>query len=115
LRVFEDRVLRRIYGPKREETTEEWRKLHNEEINDPYCSPNVLGLIKKNEMRGTSSAYGGGRYVYRVWWENLRERDHWGDAGIDGKIILWRVFKKSDVRVWTGSIWFRIGTGGGLL
>ena len=42
LRIFENRVLRRIFGPKRDEVTGMWRKLHNEELNDMYCSPNVV-------------------------------------------------------------------------
>ena len=42
LRVFENRVLRRMFGPKRAEVTGEWRKLHNEELNDLYCSPNIV-------------------------------------------------------------------------
>jgi hypothetical protein len=46
LRVFENRVLRRIFGPKRDEVTGEWRKLHNEELNDLYCSPNIVWVIK---------------------------------------------------------------------
>ena len=46
LRVFENRVLRRIFGPKRDEVTGEWRKLHNEELNGLYCSPNILQVIK---------------------------------------------------------------------
>jgi len=46
---------------------------------------------------------------------NLRERDYLGDTGVDGRIILRRIFKKLDVWVWTGSIWLRIGTGGGHL
>jgi len=46
LRVFEERVLRRIFGPRRDEVTKEWRKLHNEELNDLYCSPNVVRVIK---------------------------------------------------------------------
>jgi len=46
LRVFENRVLRRIFGPKRDEGTGEWRKLHNEELNDLYCSPNIVRVIK---------------------------------------------------------------------
>ena len=57
LRVFENRVLRRIFGPKRDEVTGEWRKLHNEELNDQYCSPNIVRVIKsqKNEMDGVCS------------------------------------------------------------
>jgi len=43
LRVFENRVLRRIFGPERDEVIEEWRKLHNEKLNDLYSSPNILG------------------------------------------------------------------------
>jgi len=46
LKLFENRVLRRIFGPKREKLTREWRKLHNEELNDMYCSPNTVGVIK---------------------------------------------------------------------
>jgi len=46
LRVYENRVLRRIFGSKRDEVRGEWRKLHNEEINDLYCSPNIVRVIK---------------------------------------------------------------------
>jgi hypothetical protein len=53
LRVFENRVLRRICGPKRDEVTGEWRKLHNEELHDLYCSPNNIGVIKaRSDGRG---------------------------------------------------------------
>ena len=45
LRMFENRVLRRIFGPRRGEVTEEWRKLHNEELNDLYCSPNIVRVL----------------------------------------------------------------------
>ena len=61
LRVGENRVLRRLFGPKREELTEEWRKLHNEDPNDLYSSPNTVRMgdkIEKNEMVVACSAYG---------------------------------------------------------
>jgi len=51
LRVFENRVLRRIFGPKRNEVTEEWRKLHNEELNDLYSSPNIVRMMKSRRIR----------------------------------------------------------------
>jgi len=51
LRVFESRVLRRLFGPKRDEVTGEWRKLHNEELNDLYCSPNIFRVSKPRRMR----------------------------------------------------------------
>ena len=70
LRVFENRVLRRIFGPKRDEVTGEWRNLHNEELNDPYsyCSPNIVRVIKLRRMRwvGHVARMGKGRGVYRV-------------------------------------------------
>jgi len=60
LKVFENMVLRKIFGPRRDEVTGEWRRLHNEELNDLYCSPNNCGGIKieKNEMGWACGAYG---------------------------------------------------------
>jgi hypothetical protein len=46
------------------------------------------------------------------WWRNLRERDHLGDTGVNGMIILRWIFRKQDLGLWTGSSWLRIGTGG---
>jgi hypothetical protein len=51
LRVFENRVLRRIFGPKKDEVTREWRKLHNEELHDLYSSPSIIRIIKSRQVR----------------------------------------------------------------
>ena len=66
--MFKNRVLRRIFGPKRDEITEEWRKPHNEELNDLYCSPNIVRLIKSRRMRwaGHVARIGEGRGVHKV-------------------------------------------------
>jgi hypothetical protein len=66
--VFEKRVLRRIFGPKRDEVTGEWRKLHNEELNNLYSSPNIVLVIKSRRMRwvGHVAHMGEGGGVYRV-------------------------------------------------
>ena len=68
LRVFENRVLRGIFGPRRDEVTRECRKLHNVELNDLYCSPNIVQVIKMRRMRwaGHVACKGERRGVYRV-------------------------------------------------
>ena len=68
LRVFGNRVLRRIFWPRRVEVTREWRKLHNEELNDPYCSPNIVRVIKSRRMRwaGYVTRMEEGRGVHKV-------------------------------------------------
>jgi hypothetical protein len=57
--VFEYRVLRRIFGPKRDEVTREWRKLHNEELHDLYSSPSIIRIITTRRMRWACSTNGG--------------------------------------------------------
>jgi hypothetical protein len=66
--VFENRVLRGIFGPRRDELTGEWRKLHNEELNDPYSSPSIVRVIKSRRMKWMwhVAQTGEGRGVYRV-------------------------------------------------
>jgi hypothetical protein len=68
LRVFESRVLRRKFGPKSDELTGDWRKLHNEELNDLYSSTNIIRMIKSRIMRwaGHVACVGERRGVYRV-------------------------------------------------
>jgi hypothetical protein len=66
--VFENRVLRRIFGPKRDEVTGEWRKLHNEELHNLYSSPNIISRIKSGRMRcaGHVARMGEEKKVYKV-------------------------------------------------
>jgi len=68
LRVFENMVLRRIFGPRREEVMGEWRRLHNQELNDLYSSPNIVRVIKSRRMRwaGHLARMGKEKAVYRV-------------------------------------------------
>jgi len=117
LRVFENMVLRRIFGPRRDEVKGDWRRLHNEELNDLHSSPNIVWMIKSRRMRwaGHVARMGEERGVYGVLVGNWRERDHWGDLGIDGWIILQLISRRWDVGIWTGLGWPRIGTGGGCL
>jgi hypothetical protein len=68
LRVFENRVLRRIFGPKRDDVTGDWRKLHNEELHNLYSSPNIIRMMKSRSMRwaGHVPRMGETRNVYMI-------------------------------------------------
>ena len=78
LRVFENRVLRRVFGPKRDEVTGEWIKLLNEELSDLYSLPNIVREVKSRRMRwaGHVAFMGQGRGYSGFCWGDLRERDH---------------------------------------
>jgi hypothetical protein len=79
LRVFENSVWMRIFGPKRDEVTGEWRKLHNEELNDLCPSPNNIREIESRIMRrvGHVARMGRGEVYTGFWWGNLREETTW--------------------------------------
>jgi hypothetical protein len=68
----------------------EWRKLHSEKLNILYFSPNIVQVIKSRRMgwEGHVARTGRGEVYTVFWWRNVRERDHLGDPGVDGKIIL---------------------------
>jgi hypothetical protein len=77
-RVFENRELRRIFGPKRDEVTGEWRKLHNKELHDLYSLPSIIRIIKSRRMRWAGHVARMGRRgtLIDYWRESQRERDH---------------------------------------
>jgi hypothetical protein len=117
LRVFENRVLRRIFGPTRDEVTGEWRKLHNGELHNLYSLPDIIRQMKCRRMMwaGHVARMGEGRNVYRVLVGKPegkrpleRQRRRWeGGIKMDREEIGWGV--------WSGFTWLKIGTVGGIL
>ena len=106
LTVFENRVLRRIFGPKRNEVAREWRKLHNEELYGLYCSLNIIRVIKSIRMRWAGHVArmeGEEKYIQGFGGKTLRERGPLEDTDVDGRIILRRFLRKWDVGAWVGS------------
>jgi hypothetical protein len=90
LRVFENRVLRRIFGRKRDEVTGGWRKLHNEELHNLYSFPSIIRMIKSRRIRYAGHVTRMGRRGMHVgyWWEIQKERDHWESQDVGGWTIL---------------------------
>jgi hypothetical protein len=99
LRVFDNRVLRTIFGPKRNEVTGEWRRLHNEEIYDVHISPYVTGVIEtRMRWAGHVACVGDRRGAY------LSEGGHLEEPRVDRIILKW-IFKKWNGWPWPGLIW----------
>ena len=90
LRVFENRVLRKKFGPKKDKISGEVAKLHNKELYDLYCLPSIIWLINQEERNGQGiwHIWGMGEVHTGVWWGNLRERSHLEALSADGSIIL---------------------------
>jgi hypothetical protein len=115
--VFENRVLRRIFGPQRDEVTEEWRKLHNEKLHNVYSSPDIIRQVKSTRMRwaGHVARMGEERKVYKVLVGKPerkrpigRPRRRWEDG-------IRMDLREIGLGIWIGFDWLRTGTGGGLL
>jgi hypothetical protein len=113
LNVSENRVLRRIFGPQRDEIVGGWRKLHNEDLHNLYFSTNIIRIIKSRRpiLAGHIACMGG----IGIWWESQKERDLQEDPEVGGRIMLKCVLNKQDGVVWTGFIWLRIRTSGRFL
>ena len=114
--MFENRVLRRVFGPKRDEVTGEWRKLHNQELRDLYSLPNIVRVVKSRRMRwaGHVARMGEGRGAHRILVGKPegkrplgRARHRWED---NIKMYL-REFEGVE----SGWSWLRLGTDGGHL
>jgi hypothetical protein len=86
--VFENRVLRRIFRLKRDEVTGEWRKLHSEELHNLCSSADIIRQVKSRRMRwaGHVERMEEERKVYKVLWKSPKERDHFEDQGVGGKM-----------------------------
>jgi len=110
LRIVDNRLLRRIFELKRDEVTEEWRRLHNEELNDIYCSPNATRVIKSRRMRG-------GGHVTRMGERSSEYRILVGES--ERKRPLGRPRRKFEDKNWDGGMdWINLAhdrTGGGLM
>jgi hypothetical protein len=115
--VFEHRVLRRIFGTKRYEVTGEWRKLHNEELNGLYSSPNIGWVTKLRKMRwvGHVANMGYRRGAYRVLVGKPERKRPFGRPRCRWEDKINMDLQEVGCEAWTGSMWLRIGTGGVLL
>jgi hypothetical protein len=114
--VFENRVLRRIFGPKRDEVTGEWRKLHNEELHNLYSSPDIFRQVKSRRIRwaGYVARMGEERKVYKVWVGKPEGKRPLGRPRRRWEIRIRMDLREIGLGVWIGFDWLRTGTGGGM-
>jgi hypothetical protein len=113
---FENRVLRRIFGPKRKDEVS-WRKLHNDELHSLYSSPNIVRVIKSRRLKwaGRVVRMGTGEVFAGFWLGGPKARNHWDDLGVGGRIALRSTLGKYGSLGRTGFSWLRIGSSDGLL
>jgi hypothetical protein len=104
LRVSQNRVLRRIFGPKRDEVAGARRKLHNKELHNFYSSPNIIRVMKSRRMRWTGHAahMGERRNAYKIFVGKPEGMRSLKDLGIRGRIMLKWILGKLSLRVWIG-------------
>jgi hypothetical protein len=116
--AFENRVLSRIFGIKRDEVTGEWGKLYSGELHNLYSSPDIIRQIKSRRMRwaGHVARIEEGRKCTRIRWESPKEGNHSDDRGVDGRMgSRWILERLAGRGTWGGFTCLRIGTGNGLL
>jgi hypothetical protein len=106
--MFENRVLRRIFG-----VTGEWRKLHNGELYDLYLSPDIIR--QENEVGSACGMHGRGRNMYRILVGEPEGKNHLKDQGVGGRMgSKWTLGRLVGGGGWSGFNWLSMGTGGGL-
>jgi hypothetical protein len=112
--VFENRVLRRTSGPKRDEIIGEWRKLHHEELNDLYFSSNIIWLIKLRRISlvGHIACMGERRGAYKVLVGKHEGKRPLGRSRCRWEDVIKVNLQEAGWGVWSGLMWFRIGAGG---
>ena len=115
--MFENRMLRRIFGPEWDKLKREWRKLHNDEVNDLCLSPNIIWVISSGRMRwaGHVACMGESRGAYRVLVGKPEVKRPLGRLGHRWDDNIKMALQEVGWGTWTGLIWLRIGTGGGLV
>jgi hypothetical protein len=107
-------VLRRIFGPKRDEVTGDWRKLHNGELHNLYSTPGIIRQIKSREIRWAGHVARMEETCTWFWWESPKGKGHLKDQGVDGTMETKWTFGRLVAGVWSGFTWLTIGIIGGL-